>query len=132
MISVNRQTEYAIFLIFSLRGRKKPVALARIGKESGLSLRFLAKVAAKLKKEGILESKEGKGGGYRLVIDSKDISLWEIFTIFENPRRIVSCLDGGKRGICGPRSCRLRLFWRKFEKEIWRKLKNISLSEMTA
>jgi Rrf2 family protein len=126
MITVNRQTEYALFLINHLKNEKEPVSLKEICRHSGLSSRFMAKVAVSLKNEKILGSREGAGGGYWLIANPKKTSLWKIFEIFERDRRIVSCLSGND---CVHR-CRLKGFWKKLESDFTKQIKKVSLSEV--
>ncbi len=126
MITVNRQTEYALFLINHLKGEDTPVSLEKICRHSGLSGRFMAKVASGLKKAKMLGSREGAGGGYWLLVDTKKTSLWKIFEIFENNKRIVSCLDGND---C-MRRCRLKGFWKKMESDFIKQIKKVTLSEI--
>jgi Rrf2 family transcriptional regulator, cysteine metabolism repressor len=126
MITINRQTEYALFLINYLKNGKNPVSLKEVCRHSGLSDRFMAKVAVSLKKEKILGSREGAGGGYWLTADPKKTSLWKIFEIFERNRRIVSCLSGQE---C-IRRCRLKSFWKKMEADFSGRIKKINLSEI--
>jgi len=126
MITVNRQTEYALFLINHLKSEKEPISLKEVCRHSGLSTRLMAKVATNLKNEKILGSREGAGGGYWLTIDPKKTSLWRVFEIFENDKRIVSCFNGDD---CVHR-CRLKGFWRKLEGDFIRQIKKVNLSEV--
>ena len=126
MITVNRQTEYALFLINHLKGKNTPVSLKEICRYSGLSGRFMAKAASGLKGAKILGSKEGAGGGYWLLVDPKKTSLWKIFEIFESNRRIVSCFDGTD---C-MRRCRLKGFWKRLEGDFVKQVKKVTLSEI--
>jgi Rrf2 family protein len=127
MITINRQTEYALFLISYLSGRKKPVPLAEIGQKTNLSPQFLSKVAIQLKKKKILKSKEGRSGGYTLAVKPEKISLARILMIFEAEKRIVSCLE--KKKLC-VKNCYLREFWANFEKKLWQQCREISLAEI--
>lgn len=126
MITINRQTEYALFLINHLKDEKEPVSLKEVCRHSGLSARFMAKVAARLKKEKLLGSREGAGGGYWLLANPKKTSLWKIFEVFEKDKRIVSCLNGSS---C-VRRCKLKGFWKKLEGDFIKQIKKVNLSEI--
>jgi Rrf2 family protein len=129
MISINRQTEYALFLIAYLHGRKKHTPLSKISKTSGLSLGLLSRVASVLSSEGVLDSQEGAGGGYVLNVKPEKITMYEIMSLFEPDRRIVSCLDNEGSFSC-LKDCPLKAFWSNLESEFEKKLKKIKISQI--
>lgn len=55
-----------------------PVTIARISKEEGLSLKYVAKILWRLRKSGLIRSVRGASGGYKLVKDPDDIRLSDI------------------------------------------------------
>jgi len=115
MLTINRQTEYAIFLLHFLQCRKKSVSLREIVSLTGLSASLLSKVASKLVEADILISKEGLGGGYQLKKKLAKISLGMVIGLFEKKKRIVSCFSDHKNCIS---DCQLKNFWRKVEEDI--------------
>jgi len=129
MISINRQTEYALFLIAFLYGRKEYIPLSKISQISGLSLGLLSRVASVLSSEGILDSREGADGGYMLNTKPEKITIYEIMSLFEPNRRIVSCLDNKGGSLC-LKDCPLKTFWSKLEGEFEKKLKKIKISQI--
>ena len=130
MFVVSRQTEYALFLINFLKDKDGPVSLSEIARACGLSLRFLAKAAARLKSAKILASKEGAGGGYWLKVNPEKISLWQVISLFEKEKRIVSCFSNKKEKATCMRRCHLKKFWHSFEKELIKKLKQIQVKQI--
>jgi len=62
-------------------------------KKTKLPKRFLARIAAELAKHKIVESKEGKEGGYKLSKQAKNISLYNYLKIFEGELNFVKCGD---------------------------------------
>jgi len=127
MLTINRQTEYAIFLLHFLQCRKGPVSLKEIVSLTGLSASLLSKVASKLTEADILTSKEGVGGGYRLKKKLAKISLGEVISLFENKKRIVSCFSDHKNCIS---DCQLKNFWKKVEEDVEGRLEKIKLNRM--
>ncbi|MFH1601548.1 MAG: Rrf2 family transcriptional regulator [Candidatus Shapirobacteria bacterium] len=127
MLTIKRQTEYAVFLIHYLHCQNKEVSLKLVSEATSLSLPLLGKVASRLVEADILASKEGKGGGYRLKKPLKKITLKEIMDIFETKRRIVSCFADEQSCIA---DCRLKSFWHKVEKDLEKRLGRIRLSKM--
>ena len=128
MFQVTRATEYAILLLISLSKKTdKPLALAKIAKKRGLPLKFLEKIAGQLKKEGILSSKEGTGGGYSLSKQAEEVTLFAILRAVEGRKGLVSCLHGE----CAlDKCCDHRKVWQKLQEKICVEFKKISLKDL--
>lgn len=58
------------------------VDISVVAHESRLPYAFLEKVAQELKRKGLLESKRGAGGGYRLAKSHRKVSTGEIINLF--------------------------------------------------
>lgn len=75
----------------------------------GLPRAFMAKIAISLVEAGILNSKEGKGGGYGLNYDPKEIQLREALEAIEGEVEPVVCIDCPVEGGCNQRGFMDRL-----------------------
>ncbi len=77
--------QYALLLMGELaRSRQiEPLSLGFVSKRHGVSVPFLKKIVRSLRAAGLVQSKEGFGGGYTLTRDAKLISLWEILCSLE-------------------------------------------------
>ncbi|MEN9328259.1 MAG: hypothetical protein RI947_1067 [Candidatus Parcubacteria bacterium] len=104
MFAINNKTDYGLLLISQLRERTEYTSLSRLVQETKLPQRFIARIAAELVKAGILVSREGKVGGYKIVKDLHDISLMDYLEYFEDKLEMVKCTDEGYdckfAGIC--------------------------------
>lgn len=94
MFKLSRETDLALLLLTDLARRKGMIKLRLWAKERGLPYRFLSKIAGKLKQAGLLSSKEGREGGYKLAKKPGRISLAEVTEIFEDGTAPVGCLKG--------------------------------------
>ena len=72
---------------------RKPVQISVISKEENISQKFLESILLTLRKNGFLGSKKGKGGGYYLLKDPKDIKMAPIMRILEGPIAMVPCVS---------------------------------------
>lgn len=84
----NTKTDYAIILIDALKQSYFSGSfecIADIAKGSRISKLFLEKVAQELRERGILESRKGVRGGYRLVKNPGALTLWDVVSVFEKP-----------------------------------------------
>ena len=75
------------------KGKEKPVQIAEISKKKKIPLKFLENILLDLKKAGILESKKGKGGGYLLAKNPKDVQLATVMRLLDGPISLVSCVS---------------------------------------
>lgn len=79
MLRLLKQEDFAILFASELASSPRHlVSLAVIGKAHGVSIPFLKKLARDLRKAGLVESKEGAGGGYRLAKGANSISVLDI------------------------------------------------------
>ena len=75
MLRLNRLTDYAIVVLGALAYRRGDVMpTAQLATLTGLNQPTVAKVAKLLQAEGLLETRRGASGGYRLLAAPQDIS----------------------------------------------------------
>ena len=92
MIRLSTKSEYGLLILEYLKRQKGYIPLGKISSDLGIPLRFSARIASDLAGAGLIESKEGKGGGYRLSSRVKGISLLDFLKIFEK-FSLVKCFD---------------------------------------
>lgn len=92
---ISKKTKYGIkALTFLARQETRtPVQIAKISKSENISLKFLESILLSLRKNGMLGSKKGKGGGYYLLKDPKEIEMTTVMRILEGPIAMVSCVS---------------------------------------
>lgn len=104
MLKLNKQSDYALIIVSQLNGKTDFVPLSELIRNTRLPHRFLARIGAVLVNRGILLSKEGRVGGYKLTEEVKNISLYDFFSIFEKNLSFVECGKHTKKckyeGIC--------------------------------
>lgn len=92
---LSKKTKYGIkALTFLARQENKiPVQIATISKSENISLKFLETILLQLRKNGLLASKKGKGGGYYLIKEPNEIEMTTIMRILEGPISMVPCVS---------------------------------------
>ncbi len=92
---ISRKTKYGLrALIYLAKEYKKgPVLISNIAKKEKIPQKFLEFILLDLKKNGILESKKGKGGGYFLATDPEKTYLGNIVRVLDGPLAPVSCVS---------------------------------------
>lgn len=130
---ITRATEYAIRAILYLA--KQPpgeiVLKKDICKSQNITPAFLTKILQPLIKEGIVGSQRGVGGGFFLVKDPADISLFDIVTAQEGPLLLNNCLE--KPGVCERDVfCPVHGAWSKVREDFSNTLASYTFSELVA
>lgn len=69
----------------ALREPAGPVALATISQRQQISLSYLEQLFSRLRKEGLVESTRGPGGGYTLGRAAEQISVADIVSAVDEP-----------------------------------------------
>lgn len=93
MLTITNQSDYGFLFLSYLLGKKDYVPHSEVVEQTKLPKRFLARISATLVKHGILESKEGKLGGYKLARDLRSLSLYDYLKIFEKDVAVAKCVD---------------------------------------
>lgn len=129
MIAVPKKVEYSIILISYLSQNKgKNVSLTEVSKKLFLPYRFLGQLATNLRNGGIIESTEGKSGGYKLVEGWDKKNLYDLLEVLEENKPMVTCL--GDKGCARAKGCNLKKIWEKIEESWLNELKKVKLNEI--
>lgn len=92
---------YAVtaMLDLALHFHGEPVVLSDISERQNLSLAYLEQLFAKLRKQGLVASTRGPGGGYSLGRKAGDITVADIIVSVDEPLDATHC--GGKQNCQG-------------------------------
>lgn len=129
MITVPKSVEYSIIFISHLsKNTRDFVSLKDISQKANLPYSFLSKLASSLSIANIVESQEGKSGGYRLRNGWQQKSFYDLLVALGENKAMVSCL-GGK--VCAhSQICSIKNLWQTIESSWQRELKKIKLNQV--
>src|SRR5438477_9845669 len=87
--------EYAVraLLVLGLRHHEPLVRIQTISEQQNIPKRFLEQILNDLKSAGLVQSKRGVAGGYRLARRPEEISIAEIIRHIEGALAPVSCVS---------------------------------------
>ncbi len=123
------KAEYGLRALSNLDPQgKKAVSLAKIAREEGLSLAYLERIFASLRKSGLVRASKGSSGGYFLLPSAKKVSLLEVLEILEGPVHPASCVIKPKN--CHCLNCKIMPIWHKLDKEVRQILYKIKVKEI--
>ena len=123
---------YAVtaLLDIAIHGKEKPISLADISQRQGISLSYLEQLFAKLKKNALVASSRGPGGGYQLSRESKDIFVAQIIDAVNENIDTTRC--GGKGDCQDGEICLTHHLWQDLSEQMHEFLNKISLGELIA
>jgi Rrf2 family protein len=92
---LSRKSQYAMRALAYLAAKYDagPVLISEIARTKKIPLKFLENILLQLKKEGILNSKKGKGGGYFLNKPPDKIKIAPIIRIVNGPIALLPCVS---------------------------------------
>ena len=104
------------------------VTLAEIAKRQGISLSYLEQLFARLRRNGLVDSVRGPGGGYNLAHDPAKISVADIVVAINENIDARRC--GGKANCHGDERCLTHELWEELSDRIHSFLQSISLADL--
>jgi Rrf2 family protein len=86
-VRVSAKTDYALRALVELAasGNGGPVKGERLATSQGIPLRFLENILLQLRHAGLVESRRGADGGYRLARPADDIALADVIRAIDGP-----------------------------------------------
>lgn len=92
---LTRKTKYGLkaLIYIAKQDRSKPVLISEIAEHENISKKFLETILLDLKKNGVLGSKMGKGGGYYLLKDARDVKIASLIRILDGPIALLPCVS---------------------------------------
>jgi Rrf2 family iron-sulfur cluster assembly transcriptional regulator len=121
---------YAVtaMLDLALHSTEGPVPLADISQRQGISLSYLEQLFARLRKQGLVDSARGPGGGYRLSRDPSEIAVAHVITAIDEKVDATRC--GGLTNCQDDKQCLTHDLWSDLSQQIYDFLSGISLGQL--
>jgi Rrf2 family protein len=133
-MNITLKTEYALRALqeVATAGDGKPVTRKQIAASQGISEHFLEKIFVVLRKNRIIKSVRGPGGGFVLDRSPGEITLWDVYTaVDETNYREDRCYHKSPAGCEQKENCRVKNIWFKFGRTLKETMTGITLVEFT-
>jgi Rrf2 family iron-sulfur cluster assembly transcriptional regulator len=117
-------------LDLALQEEGKPVTLAGISERQGISLSYLEQLFSRLRRNGLVKSIRGPGGGYRVARNIHEISVSEIIAAVDELIDATQC--GGKENCHDDRRCMTHDLWASLNTKILEYLSGVTLGDLVA
>ena len=94
-MKISTKGRYALRMMLDMAQNQRtgPVSLKDIAERQNVSKKYLEQIALLLSQEGILRGTRGHQGGYRMVVEPKECTVYQILEIVEGSMHPVACLD---------------------------------------
>jgi Rrf2 family protein len=138
MRTISKRTQYGLKAVLALARRYReegPVPIATISAEESIPIKFLEAILLELKSHGVLESKKGKHGGYRLNRPPSTITIGTVIRLMEGPLAPLPCASETAFKPCAEcrdvETCGTRIIMRQVRDAMAAVLDTTTLADLT-
>ena len=120
-------------IVLGLNHGGEVVRIQAISEQQNIPKRFLEQILNDLRAAGILESKRGLAGGYRLRRLPEQVTLAEVIRLIEGPLAPVSCVSEKYYERCScpnEEKCGIRSVMKEVRDAIVRILEGVTLAQL--
>lgn len=133
---LSKKTKYAIHALTYLAKKdpSQPTLIVEVSNEANVPRKFLETILLELKKNGVLGSKMGKGGGYFVRKKPSEIQLSTIIRLFNGPIALLPCASKNYYEVCDEcpdeNACGLRFVMEEVRDETLNILENKTIQDI--
>jgi len=121
---------YAVtaMLDLAIHATDAPVPLAEISQRQGISLSYLEQLFSRLRRQGLVDSARGPGGGYRLARPASEIAVVHVINAIDENVNVTRC--GGQGDCQDGDPCLTHDLWCDLSNQIHEFLAGINLQQL--
>ena len=133
---LSKKAKYALRALIALARADGdgPVLIADLARRERIPQKFLELILLDLKKQGILQSKKGRGGGYLLRKEPEAIYLGQVIRALDGPLAPLPCVSRTAYAPCeecdDEKGCGIRLVMKEVRDATARILDGTSLADL--
>ena len=132
-MTLTLKTEYALLAlsIIASKGKGKPVTRKAMVEGQALSEDFMERVLLSLKKVDLVKSVRGPGGGFVLLKQPADITMWDVYLAVDNPDfKVRQCTPGTPMPCPQWNHCNVKEIWFKFHETMMNTMTSVTLEAL--
>jgi Rrf2 family iron-sulfur cluster assembly transcriptional regulator len=114
----------------ALHAHEGPVTLAEISRRQSISLSYLEQLFGKLRRNELVESVRGPGGGYTLAREMNTVTVANIVTAVDEVLDATQC--GGHENCHDDRRCMTHDLWANLNVKMIEYLESVSLHDLVS
>lgn len=127
---ISTRGRYALRVMLDLAQHEGYVPLRDVAERQALSQKYAESIMTVLSKHGLVDGRQGKGGGYCLNRPASAYSVGELLRLTEGSLAPVACLEDGAIPCERACECRTRPMWTKLDHMISSYLDSVSLQDL--
>ncbi|MDX2305080.1 MAG: Rrf2 family transcriptional regulator [Microscillaceae bacterium] len=92
---ISKKAKYAINALVHLakKHNQGPILISEIAEQERIPQKFLEAILLELKRDGIVSSKKGKGGGYYLLRNPEEVNMADVIRLIDGPIALLPCVS---------------------------------------
>jgi len=128
---INTKIRYGLRTMIEIAGSTDTNGMLQkdIAKNQNISLKYLDPIISSLKLKGLIANSKGRGSGYRLTREPKEITMLDIYTAFEQIV-VVECINNLNYCDRSMHDCKGRNYWNEFKNEFAEMLQRKNLEQI--
>ena len=128
-MKLNTKGRYAVTAMFDVAIHQKsgPVSLSDISERQGISLSYLEQLFSRMRRNGLVKSVRGPGGGYHRANKASDIAIADIISAVDENVDATRC--GGNASCQNHQRCLTHDLWEDLSSQIHVFLSGITLED---
>ncbi len=130
MLRLSKLADYAVVVLVRLARGEAVQTSPGIAAATGLPEPTVAKVLKALTSGGLIASRRGARGGYRLLRPLASIQVSDVIAAIDGPVHITACVDGSHASCETHAVCSCRGGWDKVNDAVMQALGTISLADI--
>ncbi|MGE0447554.1 MAG: Rrf2 family transcriptional regulator [Vicinamibacterales bacterium] len=133
---LTRKSKYGLraMLFLAERSGRGPVLVSDLAGDQRIPKKFLEAILLDLKRQGLLQSKKGKGGGYFLSRTPEEITVGQVVRALGGPLALVPCVSQTAYARCeecvDEQTCGVRLAMKEVRDATAKILDNTTLAAL--
>jgi Rrf2 family protein len=91
---LTKKSKYALqALLYLAKNEDHLIQISELSQKENIPQKFLENILLELRNHGLLNSKRGKDGGYKLGKDASEITFGQIIRILDGPLAPIACVS---------------------------------------
>jgi Rrf2 family protein len=92
---MSKKCKYALKALeyIAKKGGAEPILIAEIAERQNIPKKFLEAILLELRRDGILQSRMGKSGGYLLRQSPEEINIGHVIRLIDGPIALIPCVS---------------------------------------
>lgn len=131
-MKMSTKGRYAVMAMIDIatHSEGEPVSLAEIAERQDISQEYLEQLFGKLRKQKLVESARGPGGGYRLAKPMSEIPVARIIAAVDEELQFTRCGGDAVEGCVKGERCNAHDLWSSLGRQMMYFLSSISLEDV--